>query len=106
MVKLTSFFILPLFLLVTSVVFANEVQKTLMCKNMKTVRTLRIEKIAGGKCQTVYTKAGVDQIIGSGFNPNSCEKFLDDVKQTLIDAKWNCREFKESTVSTLGEVAN
>jgi hypothetical protein len=73
-----------------------------LCKNQKTVRTLRIEKTSG-KCQTIYTKNGLDQVIASGYNPTSCQKFLDDVQGNLIKAGWKCREPKESAVSELKE---
>lgn len=73
-----------------------------LCKNQKIVRTLRIEK-ESGKCQTVYTKNGQDQVIGSGLNPNSCQKFLTDVQGNLEKAGWKCRETKDSALSEISE---
>src|SRR5688500_16686767 len=62
-----------------------------ICKNQKIVRTIRVEK-GEGKCETVYTKNGQDQIIASGNFPTSCKKFMMDVQDNLTKAGWKCRE--------------
>lgn len=71
-----------------------------ICKNQKVVRTLRVQK-GNGKCETLYTKNGQDQVIASGINANSCKKYLTDVQGNLIKAGWKCRETKEAVVSEL-----
>ena len=72
-----------------------------ICKNQKIVRTLRVKK-ENGKCETLYTKNGQDQVIASGINANSCKKFLSDVQENLTKAGWKCRETKDAIVSDLG----
>ena len=71
-----------------------------ICKNQKIVRTIRVEKGAG-KCETLYTKNGQDQVIATGINPPSCKKFLTDVQENLTKAGWKCRETKQAIVSEL-----
>jgi hypothetical protein len=93
-------YILILATLISSSAFAET--PYVICKNQKTVRTLRIDKVAG-KCQTVYTKNGQDQVIGSGMNPSSCKKFLEDVSENLTKSGWKCREPKDSQVSQLDD---
>lgn len=75
-----------------------------ICKNQKIVRTLRVEVIAG-RCQAVYTKNGKDQIIGSGMNTQSCLKYAQNVRDTLIKNNWKCRDVERSAVSEVKEAA-
>ena len=70
-----------------------------MCKNRKIVRTLRVQSGQAGGCQTVYTKAGVDRIIGNGINKNSCFKFMDNVRGNLGKAGWACKDISRSQIS-------
>jgi len=72
-----------------------------LCKHNKTVRTLRVEIMSDQRCKAIYTKQGVDQIIGSSQNQNSCEEYISGVRKTLEDAKWNCREVKEARSSSV-----
>lgn len=71
-----------------------------ICKNQKIVRTIRVEK-GPGKCSTLYTKNGQDQVIASGINATSCKKFMSDVQENLTKAGWKCRETKAAVVSEL-----
>lgn len=73
----------------------------ILCKNQKTVRTLRIEKTEDARCRAIYTKAGVDSEIGSGMNFQSCEDYVAGVRKTLEEAHWNCREIKEARSSAV-----
>ncbi len=77
-----------------------------ICRNSKAVRTLRVEKNKGPRCQTLYTKAGVDQNIGNSLSMNACLDFLNKVRLTLEKAQWNCKDIKGSAVSTLTETVN
>ena len=81
---------------------AEEAETVVLCKFDKTVRTLRIHK-ASDKCETVYTKQGVDQVIGSGQNPDSCRDILANVRKNLEEAKWSCREIQNSQVHDLSQ---
>jgi hypothetical protein len=74
----------------------------ILCKHDKIVRTLRVDQPSSeSRCKAVYTKRGVDQVIGSSQNKTSCEGFLSQVRKNLEQASWNCREVKESRVSDL-----
>ena len=68
----------------------TETEHLVICRNAKAVRTLRIEKKSNLRCQTYYTKAGVDQSIGSSVNLDSCMSYLNRVRGTLEKASWNC----------------
>lgn len=70
-----------------------------LCKNEKTVRTLRIEEAEDSRCKAFYTKQGVDQVIGSSQSKEACEEFVNSVRKNLEEAKWSCRDIKESRVS-------
>ncbi len=81
-------------------------QRMVICRNTTAVRTLRVEKNAGDHCQTYYTKAGIDQNIGKSQSMHSCVEYLNKVRETLVKAKWNCKDVKVSTLSTLTETVN
>jgi hypothetical protein len=70
-----------------------------ICKNQKVVRTLRMDK-KSANCQAIYTKDGVDKVIGSAQKTFSCVEVLDGVKKTLTDAGWKCKEVKGEQIST------
>lgn len=76
-------------------------ESLVLCKHNKTVRTLRVEVGEDQKCKAIYTKQGVDEIIGSGQFLNSCAEVIAGVRKNLEEAKWNCREVKEARSSSL-----
>ncbi len=82
----------------------TQTELSVMCRLSKQVRTLRVEKLRNGTCQTVYTKAGRDQNIGNAMNRESCTDILQKVREVLESADWKCREVKESRVSTFIDV--
>lgn len=84
----------------SSSAFANLNDSLVLCKNNKTVRTLRVE-IEDQKCRAIYTKSGVDVTIGSGQFTESCMEFVANVRKNLEGASWNCREVKEARTSTI-----
>lgn len=77
----------------------------ILCKNQKTVRTIRVEvDQAKSYCKTIYTKSGVDSIVGSGQYSKSCEQIADNVKKNLETANWDCREVQQSKSSAVTEL--
>ncbi|MFM6930530.1 MAG: hypothetical protein ACKOX6_18855 [Bdellovibrio sp.] len=76
-------------------------ESLVLCKHNKMVRTLRVEVESDQKCRAIYTKQGVDQTIGSAQYLNSCVEIVAGVRKTLEEAKWNCRDVKESRISTV-----
>lgn len=85
---------------------SESTQRMVICRNTTAVRTLRVEKNPGDHCQTYYTKAGIDQNIGKSQSMHSCVEYLNKVRETLVKAKWNCKDVKVSTLSTLTETVN
>ncbi len=83
---------------------AQDLELSVICRNKKEVRTLRVEKDPSGKCTAIYTKLGRDQNIGLASNESSCTEILRKVRVNLEAADWKCREIKESRVSNLIEM--
>jgi hypothetical protein len=75
---------------------------TVICKNEKSVRTLRVDKNSAG-CRAIYTKQGVDQVVGSSTRDNGCDIIVDGIRKTLEGSVWKCRDVKEAVVSNLSE---
>ena len=72
----------------------------LMCRNFKSVRTLRVKvSKTGDSCKTLYSKAGVDRLVGSGTQVKSCLRFMNNVKANLEKAKWKCRDISSSQIT-------
>lgn len=71
-----------------------------LCKHAKEVRSLRIDN-AEGKCKVIYTKEGIDQMMGQSTLPNVCEAVQGRIRKNLEDGNWKCRIVKESVVSDL-----
>ena len=76
---------------------------TIICKSEKNVRTLRSDKTSDGGCRAVYTKQGVDQVVGSSMHIGGCESILEGIRKTLESSVWKCKEVKEAIVSDLSE---
>ena len=70
----------------------------LLCKSGSTVRTIRVEQ-KGIVCRSIYTKEGVDQILGKSSKPGACAEVISKVRHTLENAKWTCRDISETRVS-------
>ena len=65
-----------------------------LCKNMKAVRSIRVDSDpTDKKCVVYYTKLGVDKGVGRGQNISSCNQIVDNIKDNLEKAKWKCKEF-------------
>ena len=75
-------------------------ESLVLCKRDKTVRTLRIEKGIDDKCKAIYTKQGLDQVMGSSQKSEACEEIVASIRKNLEEGgKWTCREVKEARVS-------
>jgi len=75
---------------------------TIICKNEKSVRTLRTDKTSAG-CSAIYTKQGVDQVVGTSMRENGCDSIIDGIRKTLEGSVWKCRDVKEAVMSNLSE---
>lgn len=76
---------------------------TIICKNDKQVRTLRTDKISDGGCRAVYTKQGVDQVVGSSVRTSGCETVLENIRKTLEGNVWKCKDVQAAALSDLSE---
>lgn len=76
----------------------------ILCKSNKNVRTLRVEMSSDQKCRAVYTKQGVDEVIGASTGAAACAEIISNVRKNLEEGKWNCREVKESRTSSVTTV--
>lgn len=97
-----------LLLIVTTTVSRAELgDHFVMCRHNKDVRTLRVDKADANSCKAVYTKQGVDQVIGSStMSSEGCNEFVSHVRKNLEEGRWACREVKESRLSNLNAESN
>ena len=69
-----------------------------MCKSQKIVRTIRVTP-GGEGCQTIYTKSGIDKVVGGGKNSVSCIEVMKNIRTNLEGAAWKCRDISSAAVS-------
>lgn len=74
-----------------------EPEAFVICKLHSHVRTIAVHK-KGDSYETVYSKFGKAQVIGSGRSIESNKGFLGNVRTNLEKSGWNCREVKEASV--------
>lgn len=67
------------------------------CSSASHVRSIAVwdrraqNSSADYSCYTVYTKAGVDDVVGRGTWLDSCQKIADNIVRNLKNAGWRCR---------------
>lgn len=74
--------------------------KFVLCKSKKVVRSIQIEPTADG-CRTIYSKAGVERVVGQGKNPLSCDQVMKNIRKNLEGADWKCKEVPALTSSEM-----
>lgn len=89
----------------SSVSYAELGDSLILCKSNKNVRTLRVEVSSDQKCRAVYTKQGVDDVIGASTGASACAEIVSNVRKNLEEGQWNCRDVKESRSSSVTTVA-
>lgn len=84
----------------------QKVMQFVLCKNQKTVRTIRIapERAEPQDCQVMYSKAGVDEVVGQSRSLSSCKSILKNIQENLEASKWNCKQVDSAKVSYSKEV--
>lgn len=105
MIFISSFvtqFLLVTLLISGNLVFAVEAERGpasyLICKSQKNVRTIRVVK-ENEECRTLYTKGGVDRIVGNGKNAQACYGVAKNIRNNLESGNWKCKDISESRVS-------
>lgn len=90
--------------------FAEDIKKTAevvetdilyLCKRNKNTRWLRAYKLENGKCNTLYSKEGYLQVIGSAVYFSSCEGVLHSVKKNLEEGGFKCSPITKYAVLDL-----
>ena len=68
---------------------------------VRTIRTIEVvdTETKEKKCQTIYTKKGKDEVIGSGRYPETCKNFLRNIEKNLKSANWQCKDVSQSSIS-------
>jgi hypothetical protein len=77
-------------------------QSFVMCRSQKVVRTIRITP-GGEGCQTVYTKGGVDRVVGTAKSQLSCLSVMKNIRTNLESAEWKCKDVDTATLSNMAE---
>lgn len=89
---------------------AQEIKKTTeaettdlfyLCKRDKSLRWLRAYKLDNGKCNTIYSKEGYLQVIGSATYFSSCEGVLHSVQKNLEEGGFKCSLISKYSVIEL-----
>jgi hypothetical protein len=81
----------------------QESESLVVCKNNRVVRTIRVNNEKDGSCRTIYTKFGVDRVVGNAKYKTSCLQFLNNIKTNLEGASWSCREVANSKTAVVSE---
>jgi hypothetical protein len=71
-----------------------------LCRNQKTVRTLRVDRDEKKSCVAIYTKSGVDKEVARGLNVMSCQKVVENIKINLDKAGWKCKDVGDATMTS------
>lgn len=72
-----------------------------LCKRNKNTRWLRAYKLENGKCNTIYSKEGYLQVIGSAVYFSSCEGVLHSVQKNLEEGGFKCNPITKYSVLEL-----
>ncbi len=72
-----------------------------LCKRGKNTRWLRAYKMENGKCNTIYSKEGYLQVIGSAVYYSSCEGVLHSVQKNLEEGGFKCNPVPKYSVIEL-----
>lgn len=75
-----------------------------LCKNKKTVRSIRITPGGEKHCRVTYTKGGTDELIGQARTLGGCQSILKNVQENLQESSWKCRDVKSAAVSYSSEI--
>lgn len=94
------FWVFSALLLTANVSAADKLKDFILCRNNKTVRTIRVDKATDTTDWiTYYTKGGVDKEVGRGKSLDSNKKISDNIRKNLELAGWRCKNVSDSSVS-------
>lgn len=72
-----------------------------LCRRHKDARWLRAYKLENGKCNTLYSKEGYLQVVGSATYFSSCEGVLHSVQKNLEEGGFKCDSISKFSVLEL-----
>lgn len=72
-----------------------------LCKRQQDTRWLRAYKLENGKCNTLYSKEGYLQVVGSATYFASCEGVLHSVQKNLEEGGFKCDSISKFSVLEL-----
>lgn len=110
---LFNVFTLFIFFTLFELAFGEEEKKNkqsgILCQknNSRVVRTVRVNILDSDRkredrnCETIYTKNGKDETIGSGKYKETCYKFLQNIKENLEKGNWTCRDISQAKMAYL-----
>ncbi len=75
----------------------------ILCKNQKTVRSLRITPEKDKECKVTYSKTGVDETIGQARSMQGCRTIVQNVQRNLEASDWRCRSVGSAAITTSGD---
>lgn len=78
---------------------SNRKMAHVMCKNGSTVRTLRIVQ-KDSSCRTVYTKNGVEEVVGKSKTDDICISVFEKILVNLEKGNWKCKDVSSSRISS------
>ena len=89
----------------SSPTMAEDKEVFMLCRIQKIVRTLQIKKIKTDNevaeqmtCRTLYTKGGVERVVGKSKNYSGSMSVLDNVRGNLEEAGWKCKEISRYSI--------
>lgn len=81
-------------------------EKMAYCRTGKTVRMVRVVAMSQGTgCNTVYSKGGKENTVGSASNWKSCHEIFENIKRNLEKADWKCRVIESADIVSADERA-
>ncbi len=72
----------------------------ILCRNKKSVRTVRVQESDEGPCSTLYTKFGAEQTVASSRSTAACMMVLKNIRTNLEKAAWTCKDISRSKISS------
>lgn len=84
----------------------QKVAEFVLCRNQKTVRTIRVMPVAQapGGCTVTYTKNGIEERVGTNRMMSSCLTVVSKIRTNLENSSWKCRSISQVSVTESDEV--
>lgn len=76
--------------------------KYILCKNKGNVRTIQVKRdnLTNSPCVTIYTKDGIDQVMGTSLSSEICKNILLNIQNNLQKAQWVCKDVSKFKITS------